>query len=89
VAALAAAGLVPGGSRANLDWVAPRTVFPEGMAPAERLVLADAQTNGGLLAAVRPERAPELLAALREAGVEAAAVGEVLPAGDAPGLEVV
>jgi len=88
VEALAASDVVPGGSKANLEWVAPHVRFPEGMSPARRMVLADAQTNGGLLAAVRPERADGILAALREAGIEAAAIGEVLPARGAPGIEV-
>jgi selenide,water dikinase len=42
-----AAGFVPGGSRRNLDWVRPhlRSDLPED----ELLLLADAQTSGGLL----------------------------------------
>jgi selenide,water dikinase len=85
---LAAADVVPGGSKANLAWVAPHVRFPERMALAERIVLADAQTNGGLLAAVRPERAAAVLEELRAAGVAAVRLGEVLPAADGPGLEV-
>jgi selenide,water dikinase len=44
-----AAGYVPGGSRRNLDWVRPhlRSVVDED----ELLLLADAQTSGGLLVA--------------------------------------
>jgi len=83
---LAEHDLVPGGSKANLEWVEPWVRFPAGMALADRLVLADAQTNGGLLAAVRPERAAAILRALRDAGVEAVQVGEV-SAGPA-GIEV-
>ena len=46
------AGYVPGGSRRNLDWVAPHTDF--GAAGEEQLLLlADAQTSGGLLVAAR------------------------------------
>jgi selenide,water dikinase len=52
------------------------------------IVLADAQTNGGLLAAVAADQAEAVLAALAAAGVAAADVGEVLP-GDPPRLEVV
>jgi selenide,water dikinase len=41
---------VPGGSRRNLDWVAPHADF--GDLPDDILVLlADAQTSGGLLLA--------------------------------------
>jgi selenide,water dikinase len=44
------AGFVPGGSRRNLDWVAPHT--EAGRVDAELLLLlADAQTSGGLLIA--------------------------------------
>lgn len=44
------AGYVPGGSRRNLDWVAPHCDF--GTADEnEQLLLADAQTSGGLLLA--------------------------------------
>ena len=49
-AAAVQAGYVPGGSRRNLDWVAPHADI--GEIPAERLLLlADAQTSGGLLVA--------------------------------------
>lgn len=43
-------GYVSGGTRRNLDWVAPRTDFGRVGEP-ERLLLADAQTSGGLLVA--------------------------------------
>jgi len=46
----ARAGYVPGGTRRNLDWVAPSADF--GTASEEDLLLlADAQTSGGLLIA--------------------------------------
>lgn len=43
-------GHVPGGSRRNLAWVAPHAEFT-GLPEAELLLLADAQTSGGLLVA--------------------------------------
>ncbi len=84
---LAGKGVVPGGSKANLEWVTPNLRLAPALPPATAIVLADAQTNGGLLAAVDPVRAGALLAALREAGAEAAAIGDVLP-GDPPRIEV-
>ncbi len=87
VVELAAADVVPGGSKANLAWVEPHLRFDAGAAlPA--IVLADAQTNGGLLAAVDAGAVAGLLTALAAAGVVAAEIGEVLP-GDPPRLEVV
>lgn len=48
--AAAAEGYVPGGTRRNLDWVAPH-LSAEGVDELELLLLADAQTSGGLLLA--------------------------------------
>jgi selenide,water dikinase len=45
-----AAGYVPGGSRRNLEWVAPYADLSR-LSDDERLLLADAQTSGGLLVA--------------------------------------
>jgi selenide,water dikinase len=42
-------GFVPGGSRRNLDWVAPH--LDARVDADELLLLADAQTSGGLLVA--------------------------------------
>jgi selenide,water dikinase len=84
---LAAADVVPGGSRANLAWVQPHLrADPDAALPL--IVLADAQTNGGLLAAVAPERSAGVLAALAAAGVNAADIGEVVP-GSPARIEVV
>jgi selenide,water dikinase len=45
-----AAGYVSGGTRRNLDWVRPHTLA-DAIGEAELLLLADAQTSGGLLVA--------------------------------------
>jgi selenide,water dikinase len=45
-----AAGYVSGGTRRNLDWVRPHLSAP-GVGADELLLLADAQTSGGLLVA--------------------------------------
>jgi selenide,water dikinase len=44
-----AAGFVPGGSRRNLDWVRPH--LDASVSEDELVLLADAQTSGGLLVA--------------------------------------
>jgi selenide, water dikinase len=51
------AGYVPGGSRRNLDWVAPHSDFG-GLSEEQLLLLADAQTSGGLLVAGEVPGAP-------------------------------
>ncbi len=82
-------GIVPGGSHANHDFLRAWVDWPEDLAMAEQLLLADAQTSGGLLIAVPPERLEELRAALIEAGCPVAArVGELV-AGEAGRIQVV
>jgi selenide,water dikinase len=88
VRALAEQGIFPGGSKANLAWVTPHVAFDDAIDETTRLLLADAQTNGGLLAAVDATAAPGLLAALVRAGVPAVEIGEVV-AGDPPRIEVI
>jgi selenide,water dikinase len=87
VHALAARDVVPGGSKANLRWVEPHLAVGPGLDATWPQVLADAQTNGGLLAAVDPARAGEVLGALAAAKVGAARIGEVLP-GAPPRIEL-
>ncbi len=86
VRALAARDVVPGGSKANLAWVAPHVRFEEGVDDAERIVLADAQTNGGLLAALPSPAFERVGEALATAGIPVATVGEIT-AGE-PGIDV-
>jgi selenide, water dikinase len=47
----AQAGFVSGGTKRNLDWVAPHVEWRGDVEEVERLLLADAQTSGGLLIA--------------------------------------
>jgi selenide, water dikinase len=75
---LAAAGFVPGGSKANLAWVTEHVRFGPRVDASLQLVLADAQTNGGLFAAVDPARAAEVFERLRAVGARVVTVGEVV-----------
>lgn len=79
VRSLAEAGVVPGGSRGNLTAVATSVRFARGVDESTRLLLADAQTSGGLLLAVRPRALAKLLRELRRRGAACAEViGEVV-----------
>jgi selenide,water dikinase len=64
--------IVPGGTRRNLAAVEPFVDWSERLNQQQRLVLADAQTSGGLLLAVAPEAAEALLVDLQRRGVSAA-----------------
>jgi selenide,water dikinase len=86
--ATTAAGLVPGGTRANLLYAQAMVDFLDRISPEQRLLLCDPQTSGGLLIAVPEEKAFELVRAGRDEGVRMAVIGEVV--GDHPGrIEVV
>jgi selenide,water dikinase len=61
----AAQGVVPGGTRRNLASVEPFMDWSERFTEEERLVLADAQTSGGLLIAVDPSAVDRLPGATR------------------------
>ena len=56
---LVKAGIVPGGTKRNLAYVEKFTRFDPGLTPDQRLLSADAQTSGGLLVSMVPEKADE------------------------------
>jgi selenide,water dikinase len=72
-----AAGIAPGGTRANHRFLADWVEYAADVSPEEQLLLCDAQTSGGLLAAVPPAAADAAVRALASAGVTAAVVGRV------------
>jgi len=84
---LAQQGCVPGGTQRNLRHVEPITRWPGPLAEAERLLLCDAQTSGGLLISVAADESDALVEALRAENHAAAAIGELVP-GAAGTLEV-
>jgi selenide,water dikinase len=73
---LAGAGVVAGGSRRNLATVSRFTDFGD-LDEVDRIVLADAQTSGGLLAAVDPPLEKAFLQALAEEGAPGAVIGRL------------
>lgn len=82
---LAEEGIAPGGSYRNLEGVEPHVCWEDSVSDVERLVLCDAQTSGGLLMAVPPDRADALLRALEDRSVAPVSiVGEVEEAGAHP-----
>ncbi len=87
ILALADQGVIPGGTRTNLEHALKGTHFAEGTPDVIKFALADAQTNGGLLAAIPERQLEKALKALEKAGVEAWAVGQLVKG--KPGIEVV
>ncbi len=81
--ALAADGVMPGGSRRNLSW-ALGFVDVGGHDEVRQLLLADAQTSGGLVFGVDPAATADVLAELAATGHRAAHIGRC--AAGTPGL---
>jgi selenide,water dikinase len=64
----------------NLEAFGDQIAFGRDVSHAERSILADPQTNGGLLIAADAEAAPKLIERLREGGdAQAAIIGAVRP----------
>jgi len=85
---LAAEGVVPGGSQRNLDYVEGKVAWDAALTETQKLVLADAQTSGGLLLAVPPENEAHLLAELERHATPARAVVGELVAGTPGAMQV-
>lgn len=64
---------IPGGTRDNLK-TATKIADLRSSSPTERILLADAQTSGGLLLSVRKSRLPKVLRVLENARTPCAAV---------------
>ena len=79
-----AQGILPGGSKKNLQAVEPFVTFDPSVKLVDRQLLADAVTSGGLLISVSDDHADELLERLLTAGVSySTKIGRVVddPAG--------
>ncbi len=68
------AGIAPGGTRANRKFLTDWVEFAPDSPEWEQLLLCDAQTSGGLLAAVPDAIADEVVKALAEAGTLASEI---------------
>ncbi|HEU4487851.1 MAG TPA: AIR synthase-related protein, partial [Actinomycetota bacterium] len=80
---LAGRGVLPGGTVRNRE-AAEHDFDAPGLDEARLWLLFDAQTSGGLLMAVAPERLSRLLAALSSQGEGGAHIGTVRSRGDGP-----
>lgn len=88
---LAESGAVPGGTKRNLAYASAVSEFAAGLGEPLRLLLADAQTSGGLLLCVPEARADEAVRRLLDGGCEHAAIVGALRArvgDDSPRIRV-
>jgi selenide, water dikinase len=74
----ARAGFLPGGLGRNADFISACVDFAESVSQETRNLLYDPQTSGGLLLSIEAEDASRLGAALKQAGIPAEEIGEVV-----------
>ena len=71
-------GTVPGGTHRNLQAVADTVHWDQDTTEEMKLLMCDAQTSGGLLMCVPPEKVDELMSGLQYAGVDGAIIGDIV-----------
>lgn len=76
-------GIVPGGTKANHEWLRDEVTYGIDVTEADELVLCDAVTSGGLLISMPAEEAKSFIEDFKEEhDMEAAVIGEVVPKKD-------
>ena len=87
---LAEQGVAPGGTHRNLDSLEADVRWNGAITDIQKLLLADAQTSGGLLIAVADSHTGALLGSLEAHGVETRAIiGSIDESGEGPSISVV
>lgn len=81
----ARSGVMPGGSRRNLEW-GTELLDAGSRDEVDQLLFADAQTSGGLIFGVDSERTADVLAELAETGHRAASIGTIVSPDGEPGI---
>ena len=85
---LAQEGIAPGGTHRNLASLGDLVKWDESLSHEVELVLSDAQTSGGLLMSVPPEKVESLMQELEKHGVSGAATIGVVVEGEASTIHV-
>jgi selenide, water dikinase len=75
-------GMIAGGLKNNLEFLGSCVSFSANVPEANRLLLFDPQTSGGLLIALAPEFADAALGILHLHHIAASRIGRVLPKGE-------
>lgn len=75
---LANEGVVPGGSKANHEWLKSDVKYASHITKEQQLVLCDAITSGGLLVSLSKDEASIYLDMLAKKNLTAAIIGEVV-----------
>ena len=72
---LANEGIMPGGSKRNLEYAEDYVKFSNSLSPTEKLLACDAQTSGGLLISIPNDEADQFISAY---GHQAIKIGSII-----------
>jgi selenide,water dikinase len=86
---IAGLGRIPGGTRANEKTYEPFVEWAAGVSDAEKILMNDAQTSGGLLIFVPADRRQRLVEALEKESILAAHIGDIVNDGSKDGKRIV
>ena len=76
---LAEQGTVPGGTKRNLKFVKDKVQFGEQLMDIDKILLADAQTSGGLLISLQAQKAEKYISKFNELSeIKAVIIGEII-----------
>ena len=80
VVEFAASGIIPGGTRNNVEHTLRNVHYSDDVSEIRRLILNDAQTSGGLLISISESKQELLLHTLQKRGIiKAKVIGKILP----------
>ena len=75
---LANDGIIPGGTKRNLSYAESFTQFQEDRTDIEKLITSDAQTSGGLLISISPEKTESFLQLFnKQSSIKAHKIGKI------------
>jgi selenide,water dikinase len=75
---LAASGIIPGGTRSNMEFTTPEVGYSSNISSVYKALLNDAQTSGGLLFSLPGDQAVLIISELKTIGKQAYLIGNVV-----------
>ncbi len=83
ITSMVLSGYIPGGSKRNLETCQKFTKFSGRLSETEKIILADAQTSGGLLVSLSVKNAEKFVTRLKnESDMEVSIIGEITEKGE-------
>jgi selenium donor protein len=76
--------MFPGGSKRNYEYYSPHVEWPPGIGSGMKYLIADAQTNGGLLISMPEPDAVKYLEEIKHSVVDACIIGYIKEPGKSP-----